>query len=148
MNVLNGIRKKAHAQLSGKRSFFAQAKPIGFVGLEQRDQYLDSAPRDLTQFVLENAATVWAKHNGQRQRRTSFNPKHPVHALGSHKRIGAPARRDSFDDSRWARGDRREEPETRPGLRRERHTRPATLIVCRTVTARATKRETLVKMRE
>jgi len=137
MNVLNGIRKKAHAQLSGKRSFFAQAKPIGFVGLEQRDQYLDPAPCDLTQFFLENAATVRARHNGQRYSRISFNPKHRVHAFRLPQTDWhAGARRDSFDDRRWARGDRPDETEKRPGLRRKRRTRSATLIVCRTMNSK------------
>ena len=61
---------------SASRTLLAEAKPIGFVRLEQGDERLDPAPRNLAQFIFENAATVWAKHNGQWHPRTSFNPKY------------------------------------------------------------------------
>ena len=80
MSIGQGEGEEAHPDLPGKMTFFREAKQVGFLLFQERNQSVDARALHHEQLVAQSTAAWRAEHNGQRCGRITADPEDVFHA--------------------------------------------------------------------
>jgi hypothetical protein len=79
MSIGQGEGEEVQPGLPGKMTFFREAKQVGFVLFQERNQSADARALHHQQFIAQSPAAWRTKHNGQRGGRIAADPEDVSH---------------------------------------------------------------------